>query len=351
MRRYRALALMVVGALLCAILGYAVALAMAPAREGGTPRPSGPVTAEVERRTLTSAVIVRGDAGFSDPVELVVRATAPIPVVTRIAKRRGDTVHAGEVFLEVAGRPVITLPGALPSYRDLGPGDVGPDVRQLERALDALGLDPGEVDDEFTAATGTAVERLYERLGYPAPPKRGALPMSEVAYVPTLPRRVDRMPARLGQPLPEAPLLLSGSHLVVTVGLTTADLKVLKAGMRAEIDVPGGARIRGRLGAVTSTDTGGRTTVRLARLSEARQRRLRGANVKVTVPLRKTRGRVLVVPLAALSTDASGTVRVIRLGAGGATEAIRVATGLSAQGYAEIQAEGLAEGDRVVVGS
>lgn len=377
MRRFRSLLLITAGSLACAGLGYAAALTMAPSTGRDAPPPTGPVTAAVELRKITSAVVVRGDANFSDPVPLVVRTTAPLPIVTAAPRHRGTTVRAGEVVLEVAGRPVIALTGALPAYRDLAPGDVGPDVAQLEQALARIGLDPGDVDDEFTTYTSAAVADLYERLGYPAPtagtigsaPDGAAgeeattgaaaadadevvLPMSEVTYVPSLPRRVDRAPARLGKPLPRAPMLLSGSELVVSIGLTTADQEVLEAGMPVVIDVPGGAEVRGRLGAVTGTETGARTSVRLPGLTDPQQRALQGANVKVTVPLESTRGKVLVVPLAALSTDAAGTARVVRVDPDGSTSTVRVEVGLSAEGYVEVRVvDGeLADGDRVVVG-
>lgn len=368
MRRFRALVLVVLASVMCAGLGYAAALTMAPSDDGAAAPPSGPVTAAVELRRLTSSVITRGDASFSDPVALVVRTVAELPVVTRTPKQRGGSVAAGDVVLEVAGRPVIALPGSLPAYRDLAVGDVGPDVAQLELALAALGLDPGEADDELTGATAEAVEDLYERLGYPLPATGGApppadgedapaaadvvLPMSEVTYVPTLPRRVDRVPARRGRLLPDVPMSLSGSELVVSIGLTAADLAVLEPGMRAVIEGPGSERLVGRLGAVTETRTGGRTSVRLERLDERQQRALEGANVKVSVPLESTDGKVLVVPLAALSTDAAGTVRVVRIASDGSSRAVEVETGLAAEGYAEVRpvGGGLAAGDRVVVG-
>jgi len=375
MRRFRSLLIVVAGSLACAGLGYAAALTMAPSTgDDGAAPTTGPVTAPVELRRLGSSVITRGDAAFSDPVELVVRTAVPLPIVTRAPKPRGTTVAAGEVVLEVAGRPVIVLTGTLPAYRDLGVGDVGPDVTQLELSLTAVGLDPGEVDDEFTSSTAAAVDELYERLGYvpasesselpDAPPgEDGApvdaggtevvLPMSEVSYVPTLPRRVDRSPARRGAQLPKVPMLLSGSELIVSIGLTTADTEVLEQGMRAEITVPGGRAIRGRLGAVTKTATGGRTTLRLPDLTSQQQRDLRGSNVKVTVPLEATDGKVLVVPLAALTTDAAGTARVVRVTSSGETETVAVEVGLAAEGFAEVRPqEGtLAEGDRVVVGA
>lgn len=371
MRRFRSLVIVLVGSLAFAALGYAAALTMAPSDgDGAAAPPTGPVTAAVELRRISSAVVARGDANFSDPVELVVRTAAPLPIVTNAPKRVGASIAAGEVALEVAGRPVIALAGSLPAYRDLAEGDVGPDVAQLERALVGVGLDPGDVDDEFTTYTSAAVADLYERLGYEPPISAPAgsgdsgedagaagatsasvLPMSEVTYVPTLPRRVDRAPVRRGKPLPKVPMLLSGSELVVSIGLTTADKEVLKAGMRVLVDVPGQQAVRGRLGAVTATETGARTSVRLPHLGEQRQKALQGANVKVTVPLESTRGKVLVVPLSALSTDAAGTVRVVRVAADGSSDAIEVEIGLSAEGYVEVRdGSDLAEGDRVVVG-
>ena len=61
---------------------------------------------------------------------------------------------------------------------------------------------------------------------------------------------------------------------------------------------------------------------------------------------------MLAVPLAALSTDAAGTVRVVRVASDGSSETVEVEMGLSAEGYVEVSADrdDLAAGDRVVVG-
>lgn len=381
MRRLRSLLVVVLGSLVFAAGGYGAALVLAPARDDAGPPPeAAPVTADVERRRLDSTLVVRGDAAFAAPEELVVRVGVELPVVTGTPLRVGDTVASGDVVVEVAGRPVIALPGRLPPYRDLKVGDVGPDVAQLESGLTALGLDVGTVDDELTDATAAAVADLYERVDHtppaeaeapepaedaPDPGSGGAaggasggpppvvLPMSEVTFASSLPRRVDRAPARVGGPLPEQPFLLSDSDLVVSVDLSTADADLLRAGMRVRVAAPGGRALRGRLGPVRSTGTGARTTVLLPALSPGRTRAVRGANVKVSVPLGSSGGRVLVVPLAALSTDAAGTVRVVRV-EGGDTETVEVVVGLAADGYAEVtpqEADTLAEGDDVVVGA
>jgi hypothetical protein len=361
MRRLRFLLLLVVGSLVCAALGYGAALTVASSSDADRTPPRAPVTARVEFRRLTSSVIVRGDGRFADPASVVLRVDAPVPVVTRTPVRVGGLVDAGDVLVEVTGRPVIALPGRLPAYRDLAVGDTGPDVLQLKVALAGLGYDAGEPDDAFTPQTAAAVAALYRRLGYP--PATGAagstggrgtavLPMSEVAFVPTLPRRLDRFPARVGALLPKPPVQLSGTRLVLRVDLTTADARLLHAGMPAVVDPPGGKRVTGHLGGVRHTTTGGKTTVLLPSLDAATQRSLQGADVKVTVPLSSTSGKVLLVPLAALSTDARGVVRVERVARDGATRTITVHVGLSAGGYAEVRARPgqLSAGDRVVVG-
>jgi hypothetical protein len=329
------------------------------------------VTARVEFRRLTSSVIVRGDGRFAGQATVPLRIDAPVPVVTRTPIPVGHLVNAGDVLVEVTGRPVIALPGRLPAYRDLVVGDTGPDVVQLKQALLGLGYDPGEPDDAFTAQTAAAVAALYRQLGYapptaadlastgdaPAGGKTGGgdtavLPMGEVAFVPTLPRRLDRFPAKVGALLPKAPVQLSGTQLVLRVDLTTADVRVLHAGMRAVVQLPSRGTVTGHLGAVRRTTTGGDTTVLLPSLDAAARRSLAGADVKVTVPLESTSRKALLVPLAALSTDARGVVRVERVATDGATRTVTVHVGLSSGGYAVVRplAGELSAGDRVVVG-
>ncbi|MGC4112929.1 MAG: peptidoglycan-binding protein [Nocardioides sp.] len=353
MRRIRFLVLLTVGSLLCAAAGYGAALSFSSSR-ADSPPPTRPVTARVELRRLASSVIVRGDGRFADPVSVTLRVAASVPVVTRTPIPAGGEVADGAVLVEVAGRPVIALPGLLPAYRDLRVGDTGPDVAQLEQALSGLGYDTGDVDDTYTVQTAAAVGELYRRLGY-APATQGGhavLPMGEVAFVPTLPRRLDRLPAHLGGLLPDKPVQLSGTRLELRVDLTTADRRLVHAGMRAVVSLPGGRQVNGHLGPVRRTRAGGDTTVAFSSLDAASQRTLAGADVKVTVPLESSKGKVLQVPLAALSTDARGVVRVEKLERDGSTTAVTVHVGLSAGGYAEVRAAGgrLSPGDQVVVG-
>ncbi|WP_203454415.1 hypothetical protein [Jiangella aurantiaca] len=129
------------------------------------------VTVPVELRTLNSEVVTRGDVTSAGAVD-VTPETGGLetpPIVTGQVPEVGAEITEGAALLEIVGRPLIALAGELPMYRSLRPGMSGPDVEQLELTLDRLGLDPGEVDDEYTAATGNAVAELFERIGYEPP--------------------------------------------------------------------------------------------------------------------------------------------------------------------------------------
>jgi len=129
------------------------------------------ITVPVAKKALSSKVVGRGDASFDGAVNIRVETSGikTAPIVTGKVPAVGSTLTEGKALLEITGRPVIGLAGVLPMYRTLSPGSRGPDVLQLEQTLDRLGLDPGDVDDEYDLDTSAAVERLYENAGYDAP--------------------------------------------------------------------------------------------------------------------------------------------------------------------------------------
>ncbi|KGM14012.1 efflux RND transporter periplasmic adaptor subunit [Cellulomonas bogoriensis] len=136
------------------------------------PPPAGPITVPVEERTLENEVVLRGDAVYEDPVDVTVEVAdlGGPAVVTGQVPEVGDTVDAGEVVLEVTGRPVVLLEGDLPVYRTLRAGMSGPDVVQLKKALRALDIASGDPEsDVYDAQTASGVRALYEEVGYPAP--------------------------------------------------------------------------------------------------------------------------------------------------------------------------------------
>jgi len=153
----------------CLAAGYAGGTMLSSAGAATVPD-GGPITVPVEKRVLENTVTLRGDAAFDDAVEvkLAPGELAGPAVVTGTVPEVGATLNPLSVALEVAGRPVIVLPGALPAYRTLRAGQTGPDVVQLKEALRSVGIDPGG-SDAYDAATANAVSALYQKVGYTAP--------------------------------------------------------------------------------------------------------------------------------------------------------------------------------------
>ena len=125
------------------------------------------ITAPVERRQLSSNIVVRGDLSYdeSTPISLPSSSEAKA-VVTKDPPEAGTQLNDGQVLTEVSGRPVFALQGDLPVFRTLARGIQGDDVRQLEAGLQRRGFDPGPVDGTFDAATERGVSAFYLDAGY-----------------------------------------------------------------------------------------------------------------------------------------------------------------------------------------
>ncbi len=160
----------------------------AKAAADAAPPVAGAVTVPVESRVISNELTLRGDPRYDDPAQIRIETgdLGGQPVVTGQVPAVGSTVDAASVALEVAGRPVIVLPGALPTFRSLQSGVSGPDVLQLKAALGALGIKAGKPDsDVYDAATAAGVVELYQKVGYqpPTPSKelKEALKMAQDA--------------------------------------------------------------------------------------------------------------------------------------------------------------------------
>ena len=177
------------------------------------------------------------------------------------------------------------------------------------------------------------------------------LPVSEVVYVKTLPRRVDDVKVERGGTVNGVVMSASGSSLVVTLKVDAETAQRLKAGMVASLDLDGTA-IAAKVRRVAKNGSTYDVVVAPNTLTASQLALLREANVRVTIPVKSTGGKVLAVPVAALSSGADGGSRIEVL-RNGKTELVPVTVGLSADGYAQITPAGdakLSEGDQVVVG-
>jgi hypothetical protein len=165
--------------------------------------------------TWAATVVVR--RRHSAELTLQAPADAQRAVVSALPGEPDGRLQPGDLVVEVSGRPVIALPGAVPAYRDLGPGDQGTDVRQLRAALCTIGaLSVGCEDppDDFDAVTARAVDSLYQQLGYPPPGAAHGLrlPATEVLYVARLPADLDRARLRIGMAVEEVKASLGWGH-------------------------------------------------------------------------------------------------------------------------------------------
>ncbi|MFE9478216.1 peptidoglycan-binding protein [Streptomyces spororaveus] len=175
-RGRRVVLVVVGGAALMAVGGLlATTLVKSPAQVAAETGPpvQGALTAEVERRVLAQTVVMRGTVVADHSVVVSPQGmrsgdgTGGAALVTKLPLKAGDPVTAGQLIAEVSGRPVFTLHGAQPMYRDLKPGATGDDVAQLQQALRELGHGTGgDARGVFGAGTKAALTARYRAVGY-----------------------------------------------------------------------------------------------------------------------------------------------------------------------------------------
>jgi peptidoglycan hydrolase-like protein with peptidoglycan-binding domain len=366
-------------------------------------------TAAVVSQVLTSSVQMRGVVYPSTQYDVYVSApslgsssasaspasgssAAGAVYISRLQVAAGDTIRNGEQLAELDGQPLFALTGTVPAWRDLTPGESGPDVAELQNALAALGYyDGGDTAGYFGPATQDAVAAYYEHLGYTAP-SSGGVPAADVMFLPSLPATVVGVNGAAGEQ-PGQPFLelaargslaltgelppayagqvksglkvsiydeVTGIHATGTVaGLGTATVNV-PAG--TVVDIGSGASPAGSSSSASSSSSssssssgssGATTFIPLAvHPSAPLASALNGENVLVTVVTGQTEGPVLTVPVAAIVTSASGTSYVTVVGAHGTQTSVPVTPGISENGYVQVtpaRSGALAAGGRVVV--
>ncbi len=164
------------------------AAATSPGSSKGTG--SGTVT----RRDLIATDTESGTLGFGDPRTVYNRLSGTITSLPAA----GTIVRAGGTLFTVDNAPVVLMNGTVPAYRALSDGvSPGPDVKELEQNLRALGFDPSHamtIDDTFDSATTAAVDRWQASLGQT---QTGTVALGSVVFLPG-PRRVSSLTASLG---------------------------------------------------------------------------------------------------------------------------------------------------------
>jgi peptidoglycan hydrolase-like protein with peptidoglycan-binding domain len=338
------------------LLLVAVGGALAVSRGDGAGAADSPTvtmpreTTTVERRDLVQTEEVDGRLGYGDSFSIAGNGgvVTALPAVGQVFER-------GQQLWETdgAGGPIL-LYGSRPMYRDLADGvDDGPDVRQLEENLVALGFaDPAilTVDEDFTDATADAVERWQEALGID---ETGKVARSQVVFM-LGPVRVAERKVQPGAEANGEVLTVTGPTQQVHIDLGTDLAELVSVGDAVDVELPDGSIASGTVtsvGTVVETaqdEMGGSTsslpvTVQLAGDAGG----LDEAPVEVSLERSRAEG-ALAVPVRALLALAEGGYAVERVQAGGTTKLVAVELGEFADGFVEVTGM-LAEGDDVVL--
>lgn len=321
------------------------------ADEGGGASAKATSAAQVKRQTLSSRIDVDGTLGYSGSYTAVNQLQG---TVTAIAGA-GSVVERGQALYSVENRPVVLLHGELPAWRRLGEGiEPGPDVRQLEENLVAVGMATErqlQVDDEFTSATTEAVKRWQKSMNVE---QTGTVELGQVVFLPGASRVTEAKIEKGGQATPGMPIVAAtGTTRIVTVDLDASKQALVKVGDKVEVKLPSGPTTTGSIAAVgTVAQTRGQNesakqvvSVTVALDDPASTGTLDQAPVKVSITT-ATREGVLTVPVNALLALREGGYGVRTAGAPdeGGGRMIPVETGLFFRGSVEVSGPGLVEG-------
>jgi peptidoglycan hydrolase-like protein with peptidoglycan-binding domain len=355
-RGRRAAALAVAGMLVAGAAWWTAARPQAGRNDPAGSQPAT-TTAAVAARDLRAQEQVQGTLGYG---EVRTVANQRQGTITWLPEE-GTVVRRGQPLYRVDGRPVQLLYGKLPAWRELSVGvDDGPDVRQLERNLVALGYDPDRgitVDDHFTSATRAAVKRWQEAVGLP---ETGTMRPGDAVWQPGA-VRVGELKTGVGDTArPGAPVFEATSTArQVAIDLDASRQPYVHVGDPVDIELPGGRTTTGRVASVGKVataasgsdpaDDGSPTvevTVSLDKPKATGSLDQAPVVAHITTEVRKD---VLAVPVNALLALAEGgyAVEVERDGRRGL---VGVELGLFADGMVEVEGGGgLRAGDRVVV--
>lgn len=300
--------------------------------------PAEPVTAAVERTTLTSQVRLNAQLSYG--------TAAPLPAAggtITVLPAAGATVQTGQRVYEVDGRAVVLFRGARPFWRELSVDSTdGEDVRQLQQNLADLGFYSGNVDGGFGWLTRQAVRDWQKSLGAP---QTGVFSPSDVVVADAPGIRIAQVTARLGD-AGASPATYTETTLRATARLTAAQARELTAGTPVAVILPDGTEIDTTLAGIDPggqpAAEGGETTPPTATIEFPDQEQVAAAGpvaVRVIIRTQDEQPAAFVVPVTALLATADGGYAV-EVWDGEKAVRTRVEIGLVADARAQVLASG-----------
>lgn len=315
--------------------------------------PAATATASVERRDLVTRDELNGMLGYRGAVPLIAGRDGTLTWMPRT----GTVVRRGDVVAEIDGTATRLLLGDRPVWRHLAVGCRGPDVRQLNDNLAALGY--AERDElpgaRFDWRTWHALARWQEDVGAR---RTGAVALGDVLFLPHG-VRVGTVEAPLGTRVSAGQTIANATRRTqaVTVDLDAARRDALTKGSPVVVILPDRTRIDAAVrstGRVVSPPSGSQerptvdVEIELSGATSGPAGELDAAPVVVVVEHLLAED-VLTVPVGALVAVTGGGYTVERVTAAG-TEQVPVEPGQFADGLVEITGA-VADGDRVAVPS
>ena len=283
-----------------------------------------------------------------------INANAKLEVARAAAHR---TKIAGQLAVQAAERAAMSVADKLKQAEvvetsgRMAERSARLESEKLVRAtLDAQKL--AELDAKLASdrvqQIATDLDRVRRKIGI-------QVPVDEVVFIRTLPVRVEEIKAVVGGPATGTVMTVTDNQLSIDSSLTLEAAPLVKEGMPVVIDEQAlGVKATGTVETIASNPgTRGVDGFHIyfeVKVNSTTQK-LDGTSVRLTIPIKSTKGAVIAVPNSAISLSADGTSRV-QVKRNNALEFISVTPGLSANGYVEvIPTNGKLEpGELVVVG-
>ena len=360
-RRRRRLIRAAAGVVVVAAVAIGVANPFGGGASTGVMDNSYPVgITHVRLGSLSAQVTGVGSLGYAalpdgSPYAVVNRAGGTISSLPVI----GQVIKQGQALYEVSYSPVVLLNGATPASRSLSVTARGPDVRELNADLVAMGYATGSAvnpsSDYFGPATASALARLQGALGLN---RTGTLPLGQAVFLPA-PLRITQVNVALGVNADAAATVLHGTSTVrlVQVSIDATQQSDLKTGDPVLITLPDYQDTTGvvaSVGTVASSSSSSSPTIPVYITLQHPQDagRLDQAPVRVQI---STSGvsNALIVPVTALVPQNGGGYAVETVDAHGVHHLVPVTLGLfdDADGLLQVMSRQLSPGQAIVVPS
>jgi hypothetical protein len=277
--------------------------------------------------------------------------------------RAGAVFSRGQVLYRVSDDPVILLYGNTPVYRALSEGNSGPDVRELNGNLVALGYaTPSQLDptsDYFSYETRDALERSQHELGED---ETGSLSEGQAVFLPGQ-ARISTVNAILGTSARPGSTVMEATSTSrqVVVNVDASEQSEIKVGDQVEITLPDGQTTPGMassIGTVASSPASnssspGSSSPTLPVYIALEHPRAAGNLDQAPVTVEITTGEVrhaLFVPVDALLAFSGGGYTVETVGAHGVHKLVAVTLGTFDDAAGNVQIIGEVQaGERIVV--